>query len=395
MRILPNPPPEDDDLPPAAPHKYRTPEEAARIYFLPNLFTAGNLFFGFVAIIRCIQARYGDWGNSNELYTEAVWCILFAAFCDALDGRLARLGGRESLFGKEFDSIADTVSFGVAPALMVFFLILGPGLVEYADLFQQIGWLVGFVYLLCVAVRLARFNVVTNPLLPGVSAKASTKDFMGLPSPAAAGFVASLVLAMLHMNFAMPVMAEPSPTVGIAQSQGPTEYFMRGDDGKEYGPVSAQELRQWVSEDRANGQTEVRVVKGGPFLALNLVPELNAPVANALAQQSAKETIQQFAILLLPLLLLVALLMVSNIPYPSFKHIDWQTQTRARPFILFIIAIAIAYRLRFFSPAIFFLGYIFYGLFRDWRRTWIRKHRLATEPPLPPEPDDPEEDEAF
>ncbi len=311
MRIVPNPPPEDDDspsLPPAV--KYKTPEEAARIYFLPNLFTAGNLFFGFVAIIRCIQARYGNAADPTEMYSEAVWCILFAAFCDALDGRLARLGGRESLFGKEFDSIADTVSFGVAPALMVFFLILGPDFVKYGELFQQVGWLVGFIYLLCVAVRLARFNVVTNPLVPGVSTRASTKDFMGLPSPAAAGFVASLVLAMLHLEI-------------------------------------------------------------------------------------TKDTFQQFAILLLPLLLLVALLMVSNIAYPSFKHIDWQTQTKARPFILFIIAIAIAYRLRFFSPAVFFLGYIFYGLIRDWRRTWVRKHRAANAPPLPLEPDEPGEDEAF
>lgn len=310
MRIVPNPPPEDDVPPPPVTHKYKTPEEAARIYFLPNLFTAGNLFFGFVAIIRCIQARYGNAADPNEMYSEAVWCILFAAFCDALDGRLARLGGRESLFGKEFDSIADTVSFGVAPALMVFFLILGPDFVKYGELFQQVGWLVGFIYLLCVAVRLARFNVVTNPLLPGVSSNASTKDFMGLPSPAAAGFVASLVLAMLHLEI-------------------------------------------------------------------------------------TKDTFQQFAILLLPLLLLVALLMVSNIPYPSFKHIDWQTQTKARPFILFIIALAIAYRLRFFSPALFFLGYIFYGLFRDWRRTWLRRHRAPNEPIPPPEPDEPNEDEAF
>jgi len=312
MHILPNPPPEDDraiPLPPApAAHKYKNPQEAARIYFLPNLFTAGNLFFGFIAIIRCIQARYVALSETEaiDLYTEAVWCILFAAFCDALDGRVARLGGRESLFGKEFDSIADTVSFGVAPALMVFFLILGPGLGNYSDLFQQIGWLVGFVYLLCVSVRLARFNVVTNPLVPGVTAASSTKDFMGLPSPAAAGFVASLVLAMLHLDF-------------------------------------------------------------------------------------QKETIQQFSILFLPLLLLVALLMVSNIPYPSFKHIDWHTQTTARPFILVIIAIAVAYRLRLFSPAIFFLAYIFYGLFRYWRRS-VRRKQL---PPPPPDPDEPDIDEAF
>jgi len=333
MRVLPNPPPDDDSARSAEPArlplaerapKYKTPEEAARIYFLPNLFTAGNLFFGFVAIIRCIQARYVVSASYNiadpevqSYYTEAVWCILFAAFCDSLDGRLARLGGKESLFGAEFDSIADTVSFGVAPALMVFFLLLGPTAEKYWVFFQQIGWLVGFIYLLCVAVRLARFNVITNPLLPGAAAGASTKDFMGLPSPAAAGFVASLVLVMLHLDF-------------------------------------------------------------------------------------SKETIQQFSILFLPLLVLVALLMVSNIPYPSFKHLDWQTQTKARPFIFFIIVIVFAFSLsyigfdlRYFSPAIVFLYYIFYGLIRDWRRTWIKKHRKPTDLPAPPDPDEPGEDSAF
>jgi CDP-diacylglycerol--serine O-phosphatidyltransferase len=203
MHVLPTPPPEDEsgqNLPEAP--RYKDAQEAARIYFLPNLFTAGNLFFGFVAIIYCIQARYvaQDDQGARDLYIKAVECILLAGFCDALDGRLARLGGRESLFGKEFDSIADTVSFGVAPALMVFFLILGPAFQDYSRLFQEIGWLVGFVYLLCVAVRLARFNVLTNPLLPGASAKAATKDFMGLPSPAAAGFVASLVLVLLSTH---------------------------------------------------------------------------------------------------------------------------------------------------------------------------------------------------
>jgi CDP-diacylglycerol--serine O-phosphatidyltransferase len=314
MHILPKLPPEDDSLPnPGGPAKYRSPQEAARIYFLPNLFTAGNLFFGFVAIIRCIQARYvaPTDQTATSLYTEGVWCILLAAFCDALDGRLARLGGRESLFGKEFDSIADTVSFGVAPALMVFFLILAPAYGDYTEIFRQVGWLIGFIYLLCVAVRLARFNVLTNPLVPGVSEASSTKDFMGLPSPAAAGFVASLVLVMLNLQF------------------------------------KNQVIQQW--------------------------------------------TVQWLPLLLLPLLLLVALLMVSNIPYPSFKYIDWQMQTKARPFILVIIAIAVAYRLRVFSFAIFFLCYIFYGLVRDARRAWKKKYPSGTEESSP----EPEDEDAF
>jgi CDP-diacylglycerol--serine O-phosphatidyltransferase len=285
--------------------RYKDVHEAARIYFLPNLATAGNLFFGFVAMILCIRARYAatDDVQMNELYTQAVWCILLAAVCDTLDGRLARFGGRESLFGKEFDSIADTVSFGVAPALMMFFLILGPSSYWYSDFFREAGWFIGYIYLLCVAVRLARFNVLTNPLLPGVAADAVTKDFMGLPSPAAAGFVASLVLVLLHWD----------------------------------------EAHRW-------------------------------------------------AIVLPPLLLLVAFLMVSNIPYPSFKHIGWQTQTRAQSFILFVVLIAVVFLFREYSFAILFLSYIFYGLGRHLRRSWRRSHRPANEP-IPP--DEVEEEDAF
>ncbi|MEJ1973696.1 MAG: CDP-alcohol phosphatidyltransferase family protein [Lacunisphaera sp.] len=110
--------------------------QASRIYFLPNLMTAGNLFCGFAAVIKCIQARLltdaGEYAtlhavqSSTTLYTHAVWLILVAVIFDSLDGRLARMGGRTSLFGAEFDSLADVVSFGVTPALMVFFLILAP-----------------------------------------------------------------------------------------------------------------------------------------------------------------------------------------------------------------------------------------------------------------------------
>jgi CDP-diacylglycerol---serine O-phosphatidyltransferase len=180
--------------PPADP-KYTDPDQASKIYFLPNSMTAFNLFCGFLAVIRCIQAKFTaeEMGKSpEELYTQAVWLILAAVLFDMLDGRLARLGGRESLFGKEFDSIADVVSFGMAPALMVFFLILSP---EQEAYFRKIGWLIGFIYLLCVAVRLARFNVVTHPLMEE-SQFTATKDFIGLPCPAAAGMISTLVLMM-------------------------------------------------------------------------------------------------------------------------------------------------------------------------------------------------------
>ena len=149
--------------------------------------TAGNLFCGFMAIVQCIQARLAETtvtgeyngSTSHEHYKFAVWFIFGAAAFDALDGRLARMGGRESLFGAEFDSLADVISFGMAPALLMFYLILSPTTGSY-EWFRNIGWLIGFVYLLCAAMRLARFNVITNPLLhPGT--KESSKDFVGLP----------------------------------------------------------------------------------------------------------------------------------------------------------------------------------------------------------------------
>jgi len=115
---------------------------------------------------------------------------------DSLDGRLARMGGRTSLFGAEFDSLADVVSFGVTPALMVFFLILAPR--EDYQWFREFGWFIAFIYLVCGAVRLARFNVITNPLLHRAETE-SHKDFVGLPIPAAAGTVATLVLLLLNM----------------------------------------------------------------------------------------------------------------------------------------------------------------------------------------------------
>lgn len=181
-------------------YKYTDANEASQIYLLPNSLTAGNLFFGFLAILRCIQANYAtDPVIVSNNYKQAVWFILFGVICDALDGRVARLGGRESLFGKEFDSIADIISFGVAPALMMIFLVLTPTVDQY-PVFLQISWLIGFVYLLCAAVRLARFNVLTHPMLPPAEQLEGTNDFLGLPVPAAAGMIASLVLVIVSLE---------------------------------------------------------------------------------------------------------------------------------------------------------------------------------------------------
>ncbi len=178
--------------------------QASRIYFLPNLMTAGNLFCGFMAVINCIQARLAETsldgeyldGSPTDHYRMAVWFILGAAAFDTLDGRLARMGGRESLFGAEFDSLADVISFGIAPALLMFFFIISP--TQGIMWFRNVGWFVGFVYLLCAAMRLARYNVITNPLLYRDD-KETSKDFIGLPVPAAAGTVAALVFFLVQL----------------------------------------------------------------------------------------------------------------------------------------------------------------------------------------------------
>jgi CDP-diacylglycerol---serine O-phosphatidyltransferase len=158
-------------------------------YLLPSIMTAGNLFCGFMAVLQIIQGSLLQaedniaWTQPYE--TSLLW-ILGAFIFDILDGRLARLGGHESAFGREFDSLADIISFGIAPALLVFKIVL-------AELPARLGWMIGFVYLVCGAMRLARFNVLAlTPQLPTRS-----KDFSGFPIPAAAGLVASVTLLLL------------------------------------------------------------------------------------------------------------------------------------------------------------------------------------------------------
>jgi CDP-diacylglycerol--serine O-phosphatidyltransferase len=134
------------------------PNDPTKIYVLPNLMTAGNLIFGFLAVLKIFEGSIAqvkggtDWMHP---YVISIQCILVACLFDLLDGRLARLGGRESPFGREFDSLADLVSFGVAPALLLFKIVL------YA-LPSRIGWLVAGCYLLCGAFRLARFNIAAT-----------------------------------------------------------------------------------------------------------------------------------------------------------------------------------------------------------------------------------------
>jgi CDP-diacylglycerol--serine O-phosphatidyltransferase len=262
--------------------------QASRIYFLPNAMTAGNLFCGFMAVVSCIHARLAETAITGEYadvtaaghYRNAVWFILGAAAFDMLDGRLARMGGRESLFGAEFDSLADVVSFGFAPALLMFFFILSP--TQGFPWFRDIGWFIGFVYLLCAAIRLARFNVITNPLLHR-GTKELSKDFVGLPVPAAAATVASLVLFLLKL--------------------------IESDKSLKSGALAL------------------------PFL-----------------------------------MMLVAMLMVSTVRYPSGKKLDLQTTTRLRNFVIFLTLVGLLVLFKEIAVLCVCLGYIFFGLVRHWRR---------------------------
>jgi CDP-diacylglycerol--serine O-phosphatidyltransferase len=160
-------------------------EPSPRIYLLPNLMTAGNLFCGFAATLKMVQAALlvDDGLSPDRKVYAAILFILGACVFDLLDGRLARLGGNESPFGREFDSLADIVSFGVAPALLMFQIVLHD--------FPH-GWLVAFLYLLCGALRLARFNCIAAAGNGG-----GGKDFKGFPIPAAAGLIASVTLFIL------------------------------------------------------------------------------------------------------------------------------------------------------------------------------------------------------
>ena len=139
------------------------------IYLLPTAFTTGNLCCGFFSLIEASRGRY----------EFASVLIIAAGVLDGLDGRIARLTGTTSEFGVEFNSMADISSFGIAPAFLAYEWALQP--------FHRVGWLVAFLFVACAATRLARFN-----LQHGSSDK---RYFAGLPSPAAAGVIASVAVA--------------------------------------------------------------------------------------------------------------------------------------------------------------------------------------------------------
>ena len=182
----------------------RNEPDEPRIYFLPNLMTACNLACGFFAVLMIfkglieVQKVTGVtplsakeyYEISHRYYEYAIMLIFGSCLFDLLDGRLARLGGQDSPFGREFDSLADIISFGMAPAMLLSRAVLFP--------LGNAGWAIALIYLVCGAMRLAKFNcLAAMPKKPGDS-----NDFRGLPIPMAAGFIASLTFLLidLHQN---------------------------------------------------------------------------------------------------------------------------------------------------------------------------------------------------
>src|SRR5262245_38671278 len=161
-----------------------------KIYFLPNLLTAGNLFCGFLALTKIVEA-VPNTANFNSVIRQALFLILLACIFDLFDGRVARMGGRESPFGREFDSLADIISFGAAPAFLVHKIVLANVLEDL----PKLGWFIASIYLVCGAFRLARFNC-----LAAMAGTGGGKEFLGFPIPAAAGLVASLTLFILWLE---------------------------------------------------------------------------------------------------------------------------------------------------------------------------------------------------
>jgi len=174
------------------------------MYILPSLFTTGNMAAGFYAILEVVHASaLATWHLDN-----AAIAIGFAVLFDGLDGRVARMTGTSSEFGKELDSLADVITFGVAPAMLAwtwgFHLIPQVALTEWSLEWNikltQLGAIAAFLFLMAGASRLARFNITSNPQ-PSNPGRPGKKYFVGMPIPAGAGVIAAVV----HFQSGVPL----------------------------------------------------------------------------------------------------------------------------------------------------------------------------------------------
>jgi CDP-diacylglycerol--serine O-phosphatidyltransferase len=162
------------------------------VYLLPNLLTTGAMFCGFYAVVAAMQGKF----------EAAAVAVFIAMILDGLDGRVARMTNTQSEFGAQYDSLADLISFGVAPGLVMYQWAL-VHLQAYGAAWGKAGWLVAFIYVACAALRLARFNTQIG--------KVDKRFFVGLPSPAAAALVVGMVwvfhdLEVLGRNVQMPAL---------------------------------------------------------------------------------------------------------------------------------------------------------------------------------------------
>jgi CDP-diacylglycerol--serine O-phosphatidyltransferase len=247
--------------------------ERVKIYFLPNLLTAGNLACGFFALTWIFKYEHGGGFEPIHIATRL---ILAAFLFDFFDGRLARLARRESRFGREFDSLADMVSFGVAPAFLVYRIVLYQ--------FERTGWLVAAIYLVCGGIRLARFNVLST--LPE---RSGGREFIGFPIPSAAALVVSVTLFMMWL-------------AGHERELGRTRFVL---------PV---------------------------------------------------------------LMILLSVLMVSNVRYPTFKYVDWTLQRSVAAFAAAVVVALLLVNWFQVTLPLLFVAYLLYGLVRPWvSKRWRRE----------------------
>ena len=175
-------------------------QHAARgrgIYLLPNLLTTGGLFAGFYAILAAASGHFEN----------ACIAVFVAALFDGVDGRVARMTGTSSEFGVQYDSLADLVSFGMAPSLVMYHWALA-GFRADGTVLSKVGWAAAFLYAACAALRLARFNTQV--------AAVDKRWFIGLASPAAAALVVSFVWAMNSFGYAGQALRWEALVVTVA-----------------------------------------------------------------------------------------------------------------------------------------------------------------------------------
>lgn len=172
------------------------PRRPRGVYLLPNLFTTAALFCGFYAIIAALQNRF----------EPAAVAVFVAMVLDGLDGRVARLTHTESEFGAQYDSMADLVSFGLAPALIMYEWALG-SMAGTGPFLSKLGWLTAFFYTVMAALRLARFNVQLG--------STDKRYFIGLPSPSAAAIVTGFVWFGTDLGLTGPDLLWPALVITI------------------------------------------------------------------------------------------------------------------------------------------------------------------------------------